>query len=648
MLEKLFSDGNYQEAYDGFRLRALDPHTPPREVSADLQQAIACLQQLGCASEIDDLREKTIQAHTGNWRLLQAAAESYLAVDHQGFMVAGRFERGNKRGGGQMMNAMVRRPHARPAIAGSGAPFGESRTRHGRGGGILLRLRPWTTRHERGQPGLATSKPDRSQPVARLRARLVLRPPVERRTVGSDGQPIYYRVPGSYEAAENDGQRWRWALARAAELAPARRNDARAILATFCQSQFGVQTLAQQGQWFGRPADNGEPDGSGTYALDTLAETETIARLATGIRRFSLPDEFNYIKIYQQIVAEPQAGQAENSLTALAEEFENRRQYPRAAEYWRELIEKFGAGADEGRTKRLQQITGNWGQFEGQATQPAGQGATIDFRFRNGRKVHFEAQQIDVERLLADVKAYLRSNQQQLDWQKINVGDIGYRLVEQGEKQYVGKQVAAWDVDLSPRDRHFDKRTTITTPLAKAGAYLVTATMADGNTSRIVLWIADTAIVKKPMANRTYYYVADAVTGEPLPGVNVELFGYHMKPAGRNKTQVETSSTTYHSDATGQVFVDTPAESQRLHLARHRQDRRRAIGLSGLHQCLARELRRPAVQRHQSLYDHRSARLPSRPNGEIQVLDPPSAVRRRRVELCRTDVQAANHESAGR
>ena len=220
------------------------------------------------------------------------------------------------------------------------------------------------------------------------------------------------------------------------------------------------------------------------------------------------------------------------------------------------------------------------------------------------------------------MKAYLRSNQQQLDWQKFNVGDIGYRLVEQGEKQYVGKQVAAWDVDLSPRDRHFDKRTTITTPLAKAGAYLVTATMADGNTSRIVLWIADTAIVKKPMANRTYYYVADAVTGEPLPGVNVELFGYHMKPAGRNKTQVETSNTTYHSDATGQVFVDTPANRNDyawLVTAKTGAGRLAFLGFNNAWHGNYDDQQYNATK---------SLRLPIGPSivrsiGEIQILDPP-------------------------
>jgi hypothetical protein len=558
MLDKLMREGNYQDALAGFRRRALDPQTSPGEVANDLRQAIACLEQLGRVDEIDALREQAIQVHAQNWRLLQAAADSYLNVVHQGFLVAGRFERGQKRGGGQAVSATARdrlralqlMVQALPLVkeepdTAAAAEFFFAFAQgllDARNAGEAWRLQYLTDLSQLPdyEPGWYYGSPTRGAPVQ------------------SDGQPLYYHVPGSFDAAENDGQRWRWALARAAELAPARRNDARWALAGFCQSQFGVQTLTQQGPWPARGANDDAQSRGSTYALDSLAETETIARLTTGIRRFTLPDEFNYLKIYQQIVAEPTAGKAENALTALAEEFENRRQYPRAAEYWHQLIQNFGAGTAGVRTKRLTQITGNWGQFEGIATQPAGQGATIDFLFRNGRKVHFAAQQIDVEKLLADVKAYLRSNQPQLDWQKINVGDIGYRLVEQDQKQYVGKQVAAWDLDLEPRDRHFDKRITVKTPLTKAGAYLVTATMADGNTSRIVLWVADTAIVKKPMAGQTYYYVADAVTGQPLAGATLELFGYHMKQAGRNRPQVETSNTTYQTNATGQVLVDAP------------------------------------------------------------------------------------------
>ena len=53
-----------------------------------------------------------------------------------------------------------------------------------------------------------------------------------------------------------------------------------------------------------------------------------LPRASSGIK---LPDEFNYMKIFQQIAARPQLSQAMNARERLAQIFENRRQYDRAA-----------------------------------------------------------------------------------------------------------------------------------------------------------------------------------------------------------------------------------------------------------------------------------------------------------------------------
>ena len=170
-----------------------------------------------------------------------------------------------------------------------------------------------------------------------------------------------------------------------------------------------------------------------------------------------------------------------------------------------------------GRRQHLDQILGAWGQFEATATQPAGRGASVDFRFRNGRRVHFEAHEILFDKLLKDVKDYITSGPKQIDWQKTDINDIGSRLVDQNQQQYLGRSVARWDLDLEPLPGHLDKRITVTTPLQKAGAYLLTARMEGGNTSQIVVWLDDTVIVKKPLADKAYYFVADARTGQPVP-----------------------------------------------------------------------------------------------------------------------------------
>ncbi len=116
----------------------------------------------------------------------------------------------------------------------------------------------------------------------------------------------------------------------------------------------------------------------------------------------------------------------------------------------------------------------------------------------------------------------MKKKPRQLQWQDINVENLGYRIFEQNQKQYLGEKVAEWKLDVQPRPKHFDRRITVATPLQKAGAYLLTAKLADGNSSHIILWLEDTAIVKKPLDHGTFYFVADAVSAadfESEPGI---------------------------------------------------------------------------------------------------------------------------------
>ena len=105
---KAYNAGNYKDAYEVLRKLALDPKDDPLQVGNDLDLAIRCLRQLGNVDEIDDFREAVIAAHARNWRLLQTAALSYNNVDHYGYIVAGKFYRGHKRGGGRYVSTFDR------------------------------------------------------------------------------------------------------------------------------------------------------------------------------------------------------------------------------------------------------------------------------------------------------------------------------------------------------------------------------------------------------------------------------------------------------------------------------------------------------------------------------------------------------------
>ena len=69
---------------------------------------LLCSTWAGPDVESDEFREAVIEVHKENWRLLDAAARSYVEIDHQGFMVAGKFQRGPHRGGGRYVYAAQR------------------------------------------------------------------------------------------------------------------------------------------------------------------------------------------------------------------------------------------------------------------------------------------------------------------------------------------------------------------------------------------------------------------------------------------------------------------------------------------------------------------------------------------------------------
>jgi uncharacterized protein YfaS (alpha-2-macroglobulin family) len=583
-VDKKYQEGNYKEAYEGFRKLALDAKSPKARVSHFLNMGVASLMSLGRVDEIDEFREAVIEVHRQNWRLLAAAAESHMNTDHSGFIVAGKFYRGPHRGGGKAVNSFERDRVRALQLMAAAMPLAAKDVKKDDVAGFYLQFaqlllsnrgyyEAWRLQY---LTDLGTL-PDYDEgwyyygePAGA--------------PVDEQGQPIYHVAPKSWEASETDGQRWGWCLAQAMETSPQRANSVRWVLADFLHNQFGVQTMANYGWFFSQSDDGKDKDESGTFALHTLAEDETIARLATGIKRFKLPDEFNYIKIYQQIADDPKTGYGEQALHQLAQVFENRRQYPKAADYWRRSIKEHGN--KEGIQQRVDQIVGNWGRFEPVMTQGAGQGATVDFRFRNGREVSFEAHAIKVEKLLTDVKEYLKSNPGQLDWQKVNIGDIGYRLVQANQGQYLGDKVASWSLEIEPRENHFDKRITVTTPLQKAGAYLVTANMKGGNTSKIIVWLEDTAIIKKTLQDETFYFAADAVTGAPIANANLEFFGYKQTPIGNtNRFQIQTASFAETTDNDGQYIRPIKSGEEQYQwviIARAGEGRLAYLGFTGV------------------------------------------------------------------
>jgi uncharacterized protein YfaS (alpha-2-macroglobulin family) len=585
--QKAYTNGNWKDAFELYRKLCLETENDPKMVGKDFTQAWQCLRQLNRLHELDTFREAVIQAHSGNWRLLRDTARSYSQNIHWGYRVAGEFQRGSHRGGGKYVNAIARDRvralqlmHTAMKLAevdplkSETAQFYVEFARmmlQFRGSNQAWRLQYLTdlTRLPDYEPGYGYEYNRQSQGAP----------------VDAEGQPIFHRLPKSFESAASDGERWRWLLARAIAFNPNLRSTVDYTLASFLQQQFGVQTLASYGTLYGRsrPRD-AEKDKSNPYEVHTLSDTETIAKLAVGVRRFDMPDAFNFILIYKAMLAGKNSGYAGNAARALAQIYENRRQYDHAVTYW-EIYKTYNQSPAR---KHIDQITKNWGVFEPQGPQPTGATPSVEYRFRNGRRVQFSAYRIRIGWLLEDVKGYIRSRPRRLDWQKVNLNNIGWRIVHENQTRYIGKQVASWQQNLDPDERHWDRHLTVKFPdaLQDAGAYLVVAQMQRGNTARIIIWVSDTVIVKKPLKNQMLYYVADAVTGKALADVNIDFFGYRTERIKATKRyRIRHTSLTRPTNNEGLLILgpaDAPKNMSWLATARTDEGRLAYLGFSNV------------------------------------------------------------------
>jgi uncharacterized protein YfaS (alpha-2-macroglobulin family) len=564
--------GKFKEALDVNRKLALDPALVGAIPVQALTHGLACLQRLNLIADTDAWIESVVAVHPRDWRVLQAAAASYRAMQHSGFIVGGQFTRGWHRGNGRGVNTGERdRIRAlqlleQARLLGADLPDKREFT------SALLdyvnnlqdnRTEPsqsWRLQVKTDLPSLPDW--DDANPYTSATSATSGAP------VDENENPVLHAVPPAFLEARSDGERIRWLLDEAARCDPSRALDILLIRADFLNRQFGVETLADQPMLF-HMADNDADTAKSLYALDTLGEQETLARLATGIKRFPLPPEHNPILLLRRVAEEaaqaqnPKAHEGEDALNRLAQIFENRRQYPKAADCWRTSITRYGPGPRNWKQIKLDQIVNNWGVFEPVEPQTCAQKPTVEYRYRNGNRVTFEAKPIDVPRLLLDIREHLKSNPRELDWNKLQLDNLGWRLVQANESRYIGAVAAEWALDLKPRENHFDRRVTASVPLTKPGAYWLTARMDNGNTSHIILWLQDSILVQKPMGKSVMLFLADAETGAPIEGAAIDCFGYRNEwkeeAGGRSgRNIVITDSLSAKTDDSG--IVVTPAK----------------------------------------------------------------------------------------
>lgn len=561
--DALITKGRWKEALDFYREKLTDQSDPA--AGEDLEKAVSCLRQLSAWGEFDALVEQAVEKHPQHSRVLLAAAEAYLSGPPGGRWIAGEFERtgwygwsGRRRGrgksaqvdagGGEMIDASWRDrsqalrlfKHAvdhSPDDTSRAFAWGQLKAGLNRGGIEAWKLQTLTPLDE--LPDWRDEGPEGG---------------TEGAPWTGDG-PVLYGVPASWEAAKNDGERWRFAASEQVRLNAEWKAMVTLEHARFSVVQFGPQTL------WGRPLLPlpSDPESNKVLPLvELLSEDETLAQTSSGIRRFKLPADQHFIALYRSILDDKGLGATAGD--ELAQVYLNRGQFNLARKVVEDTIAKHGDTSPKTRAALLKQITGNWGRFQPVETVAAGTKPVLPLEFRNATSVKLTAAPIRMDQVLSDVKAYLKGNPKEVSYQRIQPGSIGWRLVNENPDRYVGQVAAGWQQELKPEPEHHNTRAEISMPLDQAGAWWVRADLGNGNTIFTVVWIVDQVLVRREVAGKLQWWVADAVTGEPVEGAKLDFFGYDIVPIERKlpigrRQEVKTKEFSRVTDADGRTLV---------------------------------------------------------------------------------------------
>jgi len=551
---KIYTTGNFKEALEIYKecLKS----TSDANSSIDLDQAIKCFQNIHQVTEIDEFVEHTLTQHKTNFHVHTLAAKYYLNTQHYGVKIDEKFLRGNHHHNNgtrvnstarDRVNTLILYEKAESLISTTVPELSESRISTF----YINYANAYFSLHQtfKFQALTDTSKlPDYEENYyAHWHRPLASAAPTTK-----DGTPIFYSPPKTFEQAINDGERWRFLLQKAIEVNSTEKNKVTSIYADFLQSQFGVQTLNSYSWFRSYQFDPENEDKNSILTLYTLADDETTARLASGAKRFKLPDEHNFLKLHQELF--------ENEYTdgrKLSEIYLNRMQFDKAEAILKEAIERDNRDHQK---ELLNNIINDWARFDVTSHSfPAGTHPNIGIVYRNVKSAELEIRKIDTDKLYQSTINFLKENPLQLDWQKLNITNLSQRLQNGSLDSFISDQAINKKIDLNPKEGHWDTRADISIPIEEAGAYQVKITLPNGKTIKTFAWLDSITVVRNSTQKGNLYSVTDSVTGKPIEGAKLEFFGYRQEYLNnrqdKRRYNIFTKKKEFVSDQNGQILT---------------------------------------------------------------------------------------------
>lgn len=427
-----------------------------------------------------------------------------------------------------------------------------------------------------------------SQPPSGLRA-------------GPDGKPQFTPTPAAYAAALPDDQKARYLLTEieARDATPAKEYKALALYrrAMVARARFGPDRVVQWWQQGNRAfGPLGQPQAEDPKKpekeLWQLKENEALTWVAGELRVLALPPEEDLVALLSSIGHDyGQTEIADDALYALGAFFQSRQQYPRALEAYDKLLGKFPQTSyREVAEQARRTIRQNEVQIHQVGAQLPGSKAKLQVSYRNTDRIRFSVQPIDLPGFMARIvelegKITPPYPQEELDGLPPHVGNmanphsLGYFLLDPRHNRFqklLSGQPTVWEVAVPDDGTRRPAQVVIETPIDQASCYFVEAAVEGGQQpARNLFIVTDIAILEKTISNRKLYYVADAVTGAPLPGVEFSV--YETWNEGRqagNQWQNVNHAARYPAKASDQGMFEfslppQPNRSRQVHALVH-------------------------------------------------------------------------------
>ena len=548
---ELEKQGNWREAYE-LRVKILR-EVDDADSATDLRQALQSQRQLNKPQKFDPLLAELTESKKDNPAFMQAAGSAFLGTHGSyGQILDGGFQRGmNGRGDSiqvqeqDRLRALQCFLQALGTVEKGGAKeveilrqIGSALTMSRTGSGNVWRLHLLTD---------VKAVPDYTERIDMITS--------EGAPVNAEGNPVWIDVPESWETAASDGERWRWTMEEIARIDPTQAAAEGLQWFGYCQAHYDVNTLASF-SWWSQPEVK---ERDGILQASTLKETETIARLANGVKRFTLREDHQFIPGLRTLMRMGKNGSSEQAGDQLVQVFLNRQQHVQAAETLKEVIGLHGKGHQGQREKLLEQIIGNWSRFGSTPTYHAASPVEVPYTFRNAKEVSLKLSGVKDELVMADIIEYLKGNPVEIDHEKINFSGLGTRLIGKERGRYVGEEIRSWKQELKPDESHRDTTTNLELGKLAPGCYLLESKLEGGNTSWFVVWVRDLVLLKRSEGGNEVFYLVDAADGSPVAG-ELEFFGYRTeyldKAKGKRRFDVITRSFKKSTDADGKLILD--------------------------------------------------------------------------------------------